>query len=396
MASLPRILTVDPTWTIARILRSAIDLTDRTVIQVDVPGGDEALQEITQGQYMAVVTTLQTDGTMKGFELALRVRQSSPHTAVIILADSDDSEELDAETLAESPFIYMRRPVDVPRFMRVLLAALDGEDVFAAYADRATSALAPADMGAVPALDPHVARNIVDALLTDVGAMAIVLHSRAGEILVENGAVGYFDRERLTQALLPTVSTNVAMGDLVGGQHEMLQFFDGEAYDIFVLAVGYHHYLSLVFDGQAGARQFGAVARFGRRAAADLKALLGASAYTLQAPAPPSDTARRKPARPQPAEEEDTFEPLARAEGFGDGDEPDETAAAPVEEDRLQLDPIQDFDPSILDQLGDIDISDADNLFDPDKLEEIAKEARKERGSMTYEEAVQVGLIRQN
>ena len=111
--------------------------------------------------------------------------------------------------------------------------------------------------------------------------MAIVLASRAGEILLERGAVGYLDREQLTSALLPTVKTTVDMGQLVGGQPSALHFYDGDRYDVFVLSVGFHHFMCLVFDGQIGSRQFGAVNRFGRRAAEDLIALLGMSAFAI-------------------------------------------------------------------------------------------------------------------
>src|SRR5215475_8218139 len=105
MAPLPRILTVDPTGDVARIVRAAIDLMDRTVIETDVPGGQEALEEMKHGSYNLVATALALDAHMKGFELALRVKQASPDTGVIIMADVDDPEELDAETRADSPFV---------------------------------------------------------------------------------------------------------------------------------------------------------------------------------------------------------------------------------------------------------------------------------------------------
>src|SRR5687768_15331099 len=129
MASLPRVITVDPTWSVSRLVRAAIELLEGSIIQVDVPGSMEALEEVSRGGYHILVTSLQIDRQMKGFELALRVRQSSPDTAVVILADEDD-QEIDEETRASSPFIYLRRPVDVAQFMRVLTAALKGEDVF--------------------------------------------------------------------------------------------------------------------------------------------------------------------------------------------------------------------------------------------------------------------------
>lgn len=387
MASIPRILTVDSSWTIARIVRAAVDLTDRTVIQVDIPSGDEALEEIGRVPYHALITALQIDGSMKGFELALRARQVAPDTAVIILADVADLEDLDEETRADSPFIYMRRPVDVQQFMQVMIAALEGEDVFAAFNNQhSTGETAAPHLGVIPALDPAIARSVIDRLLTDVGAMAIVLSTRDGEILIESGAVGYLDRERLTDSLAPTVHTNIAMHGLVGGKSATLHFFDGDDYDVFVLSVGFHHFLSIIFDGQFGARQFGAVTRFGRRAAEDLKALLGASAYLIEQPAPVKETARRKTATQPAVQVEEDFTPLAKAEKWDDEEEIVEP------EEAFQLAPIEDFDPSIFDRVK-ADVSLADDLFNLEKMEELASETRVGHGALTYEEAKQMGLI---
>lgn len=388
MASIPRILTVDSSWTIARIVRSAIDLTDRTVIQVDVPGGDEALEELGRGSYQALITALQIDGSMKGFELALRARQTAPETAVIILAEYDDLEDLDEETRADSPFIYMRRPVDVQQFMRVLVTALDGGDIFAAFngSKRQTQEVSVLNLGTIPLLDANVARTVIDRLLTDVGAMAIVLSTRAGEVLVESGAVGYLDRERLTDSLMPTVQTNISMHDLVGGKSSTLHFFDGDDYDVFVLSVGFHHFLSIIFDGQLGARQFGAVTRFGRRAAEDLKALLGASAYMIEQPAPPKESARRKTIVQPAVMLDEDFTPLAKADKWEAEEE------VPEPEPEFHLAPIEDFDPSIFDRVS-ADVLEEIDLFDLDKLEEIASEARRGHNALTYDEAKQMGLI---
>src|SRR5262245_48787663 len=128
MPSLPRIITVDPTGTIAQVVRAAMHLIDRSVIQIDVPGGTEALEEIGRGNSALVITALEIGDDMRGFELALRVKQSSAETGVVILADIDDPEELDEETASNSPFVYMHRPVNVQQFLSVLMAGLSGED----------------------------------------------------------------------------------------------------------------------------------------------------------------------------------------------------------------------------------------------------------------------------
>lgn len=387
MAPIPRVITVDPQAAVSRLVRAAVDLFDQPVVQVDVPGSWEALDEIQRGGYQLVVTALHIDKHMKGFELALRVRQVSPSTAIVILAEPDALEELDEETRAESPFVYLRRPVDVAHFIQVVHAALRGQDVRAVSTPLAPIApVALDELGPVPVLDPKATDVIVDTLMRDVGARTIVLSSRSGDTLLERGAVGTLDRNHLTQALLPMVRSTIAMGALVGGHIATLQYFDGDSYDVFVLSVGYHHFLSLIFDGQAGARQFGAVTRFGRRAAEDLKALLGSAAYKLEPPP------LREPEPPVPAPPEvveDVVEPVAVKAETWDAD--DVALAEPEPEPAAE--PIGDFDVSILDGLAELDKQAADDLFDPDRLAEIASESRHGRGPLTYEEARELGIV---
>ncbi len=382
MPSLPRIITVDPTSTIARIVRSVMDLMDRAVIQVDVPGGPEALEEIGRGGTHLVVTALEIGDEMKGFELALRVKQTAPESGVIILADVDDPEGLDAETTADSPFVYMRRPVDIQRFQNVLMAGLAGEDMFAALSSQPATTTA-IDRGPVPAMDKNKSQQILDTLLHDVGGMAVVLADRNGEVLMERGAVGFLNRMQLTTALVPTVNTTIDMGELIGGQPSVVQFYDGEDKDVFVFSAGLHHILCVIFDGQAGARQFGIVNRYGRKAAEDLIALLGANAFIIEKPRQVmKEEAAPATKRPKKKGTEE-LEPVI------------ERPVVPVPEpEPLKLDPIANFDVDIFSQLGDLSDSDADDLFDPDKLAEIAEEQSKRKGGKTsLEEATELGII---
>jgi DNA-binding NarL/FixJ family response regulator len=383
MGASPRIITVDPTGTIARIVRAAMDLVGRQVILVDMSSGREALEEIKSRPCQLVVTNVELDHDIKGYQLAIEVRQSSPNTHVIILADIDDP-ELDPEDIAGSPFVYLHRPVDIYQFLRVLIAGLDGGDIFAALQPPSSTSTVPQlrDMGDVPHLDVEAARVSIDKLLTDVGAMAIVLANRRGEVLLERGAVGYLDREKLAGALLPMVTTSIDMSELVGGRSSTLQFYDGEEYDVFVLSVGIHHFLCLVFDGSAGNRQFGAVNRFGRRAAEDLIVLLGTSAFTFQKPKPPQVEAPKKGKQAAAQQTQEIFEPIARA-----------AEVKVPEPEPLRLEPISDLDFSIFDQLQNVSADAADDLFSLDKLAELASETLRTGGPIDFDKAQQMGIM---
>lgn len=387
MGAWPRIVTVDPAGEVGRIARAALDLLECPAILVDVPAPGEALDEIKHRPCTLLLTAFDLDASLTGPQFAAQARKLTPGAGVILLADTD-TDQVDEDALAQGGVVCLRRPLDIHQFMRVLAAGLDGGDLFAALKPPAGGGDAPLlpDLGPVPAIDDGAARSIIDALLTDVGAMAVVLASRASDVLLERGAVGYLDREQLARALLPLVATTVDMGALVGGRASTLQFYDGTNYDVFVLSVGLHHFLCLIFDGQAGNRQFGAVNRFGRRAAEDLIALLGTAAYTIQRPA-----ADREDARPRRVKRSTQTAPLAPPDN---GPEPAaRTADAAPPPEPFRLDPLENFDPSIFDQLDTINLAAADSLFDPEALGELASKSREKGGPIGFSEAMELGIM---
>jgi hypothetical protein len=384
--SLPRIITVDPEGNLSRIIHAAVSLLDRPVIQVDCPSSSQALQEIKAGCTL-ILTTFEIDDAMKGFELAARVKRELPDAAVIVLGEEDDPEEFDDETAAESPFIYLRQPLDVQRFMTLLTAGLEGRDLNTIRAASPMQAAAVVDYGPVPGIDTRAAQAILDPLLIDLGAMALILATRTGELLLECGAVGYLNREELTQVLLPAVHSGINIRGLVGGNMYAVQFFDGEEYDVFLLSVGLHHFLCAVFDGQVGQRQFGGVNRFGRRAVEDLLGLIGANAFFIQPPARTEEEVTRRSKKKATRTEEDEV-PLVRAEL---------EISTPAPEPAVMLEPIE----ADLDDLSELFsdaaavAGDADDLFNIDEIEELVNNAQKNaRGKLDWDQAAEIGIIK--
>ena len=394
MADMPRIITVDPTGNIARIVRSSMDLLDLSIIQVDVPTTGDALEELDRKANL-VVTAFMLDDDMKGWEFAMRIKKKSADTSVLILGDSDDPDEFDEETATDSPFVYMSRPVDIHRFLRVLVGGLESHEAMlaalAAPIGGGGGGGGSEDMGPVPGIDISAATKTLDDLLTELGAMALILATRTGEILLERGAVGYIDRDKLAHNLIPIMMANIGIKDMVGGNVSTVQLYDGEDYDIFVLTVGLHHMLCVVFDGSQGARQFGLVNRYGRRAVEDLIALIGANAFFIMPPVKREDSL---PHKSTAAKKKKTQEAeIALAPAF----EADEEPGAPAEPEPVpQLDAIPDdeFDLDALFGSGDGDIGNADDLFDLEKMEELAKDDSTQRKDViSWEDAEGLGLI---
>jgi hypothetical protein len=323
------------------------------------------------------------------------VHKQSPDTAIIVLGDGSDPDEFDEETLRESPYVYLRRPVDTQKFLRLINAGLDGVNLKTVLAAPAASAPAPvpgASMGSVPVVDLAAAQSIIDRLLIDIGSMALILATRTGDVLIERGAVGYVNREKLANALTPALLTSIDVKDLVGGQLYTLQFYDGDQYDLFVMSVGLHHFLCAVFDGQSGSRQFGVVNRFGRRAVEDLVALIGVSAFTVDkvaAPRPAGEPTRRTRPVPRVRETGEELEALQRSI-LGEA-----TPPPPAPEPVAAAEPISaDIDELAALFSGDLKAESGEDLFDLDSLGEMVNQnLQNQKGKLGWDEAKKIGLF---
>jgi len=376
----------------SRYVRSALDLLDLSVIQMDIPASTDALEEVSE-KVNLVITSLALDDDMKGFEFALRIKQKSNETAVMIVGDENDPDELDEETAAESPFVYMSRPLDVQLFLRALTAGLNSHEAMikAMRTPVVSGGNTPEtgrQLGPVPSLDLTAAKPILEGLQGELGAMAIILADREGTSLLEVGTTGFIERDDLTLSLAPVMQTNMGIKEHVGGQVTTVQFYDGDEFDVFVLSVGLHHFISLIFEGQMGARQQGFVNRFGRKAVEDLIGLIGAEAFFV-IPAVAQEEQLPKRTMTTRAVSKDEPVELARAEISFDEEEEAEELEPVIEE----MEPIDNLD---LDQLFGDDDSVESDLFDFDKVEQIAKESETEnrKGRITWDDAKDLGVLK--
>lgn len=381
MALLQRIVAADSSARIATNVRAAVDLLERPAVVIAAPDGETALAELSRGGITVLVTAAQLPD-MSGIELARQAQQAAAATRVLILAGADDP-ALDDDTREQSAFTYLVRAQTGERFVAQLRAALDGEKL--AEPDGTAGLPGLPNLGPVPDIPTDTLSDILGVMLTDVGAMAVVLADRLGTVLLELGAVGYLDREQLTGTLAPNFATMASIGPLVGGkQPRAMHFYDGDEFDIFALAVGLHHFVCLIFEGSAGSRAFGAVTMFGRRAVQEMLSEIGTVAFEVQEAPPPPKPAPVKAAAPAA--------PPSAAE---------QAPPPPVKEEILaprppKLEPLPDDTDleALLGGLDTLDATAADDLFDPDKLAEIA--AEKMGGDrLSFDEAQQMGVLEQ-
>jgi DNA-binding NarL/FixJ family response regulator len=358
----PRILIADDHQNLVVMVRAVLDLLGRKARLLETRTGEDALDELRLRIPDVLITSYKLGTQLTGVMLALQAKRESAALPVLVVASEEDA-ELDAETLAESPFQYLRRPFNPELLIRALRIALDGPEAVPVAA-------AAVDMlGPVPDVDIDRLRQSSAKLMRDVNAMSVILADRNGKVLTYDGAAGYIDRDLLAAGLGPTFANTAKILPIVGEQPRVLKYYDGDKYDIFCLAVGLHHFVSLIFDGASGDRALGNVKRFGGIAVNEMLAVMGETAFKIHAPSPVAinnaashkatgthKAVGRKRSTQELAAAKATATPVAPA--VAKQPTPAPAGTMPT------FAPIANFDSSIFDALPDLDMSQADDLFD--------------------------------
>jgi DNA-binding response OmpR family regulator len=369
----PRIIVVDNKQELYNIVRSALDLLDRRPRYIHVHSAEDALVELKSSGADLMVTTQTLDEIADGTELALQAKRELAAVPVIVLGEATDP-VLEGHT-DDSLFVYLRRPFVPEAFIRAMRVALDGPE--AAPKDVAQAE----DLMPVPEIDYSGLSRPLFQLMRDVGAMAAVLSSRTGKVLSHEGAAGYIDRDLIASVLGSSMHGLPKMLSIIGDQPRVMQHYDGDRSDIFALALGLHYIVILIYDGNAPNTALGNVRRFGFAAINDMLALIGTdiafSTHPIAAPPPKRETGthrRRKTEelrRPPP--------------------QPELKPQAVVPEVIAPAEAIPNFDPSIFDSLGSVDLSQADDLFSGPNA---GSGANANNGSkISFEDAMMQGIL---
>jgi CheY-like chemotaxis protein len=382
----PRIIVVDDNQGIYEIVRASLELMGRRPRLIETHTGDDALAELRISSPDLLVSAQSLSGTTHGPMLAIMAKRELAALPVIVIAAERDP-ELDADTLSQSPFQYLRRPFMPEMFLRALRIALDGPEAVPQDA-------APEDiMGPVPAIDSDKLRPILFKLMREVGAMAAVMADRNGKVMAYEGAAGYVDRDLLASALGPGFGSTARILSIIGEQPRVLKYYDGDKLDLFSLAVGLHYFITLIFESNAGDRAIGTVKRLGATAVNEMLAIVGNVAFSVRplsaapptAKAAPEQTGRRT-RKTQTTETPPMPSTIAKPAAPAKTEKP-----APPKADKPAAAPIANFDPSLFDGLDKVDMSKAEELFDPDKL--AASASNLNSNKISFDDALLQGII---
>ncbi len=273
-----RILIVDDQRDIARVLRTALELTNRGYFIVDVPSGEEAMLEVQRKEFDILVTDYRLPG-MTGPELILKVRKKW-HGMKAILITGNPVAEVKKEIREKGIEVLVgifEKPVDMTAFT----AAVDTA-VFHEKEKKAQPVVMAEDpLGEIPVFDEGVMAELLSGLMRDLGCNAVVMADRRGKVLLGEGQIDQSLRFSELAVLLAGNFTTTAQitGYLGQAPSPAVHYYEGEWNDIYAISVGLHFFITIVFPG-GSQKQMGAILRYGKPAVQGMIGIVGPLALT--------------------------------------------------------------------------------------------------------------------
>ncbi len=264
--STKRILIVDDEPKVAFFFQKNLEMVDKSYQVKAVNSGSEALVEIQADPYDLMITDLRMPG-MNGLELLRQVRQISPQTqTILVTAFGGYNVWREADQL--QVFRSLSKPLKIPELVTSVREAL-------AQPDKLPN-------GAVVVMSGEnfeaIARRL-EMLRVDVGAHAVVLADTTGHVLVENGMLPKLDISSTLALLGGTMAASSALTEqLHYPQTVHLTYYEGPPYDLYIVSLGKHFFLTIFFDRRQSASnpsRIGIVWLYTRRILDELLELLG-------------------------------------------------------------------------------------------------------------------------
>jgi CheY-like chemotaxis protein len=254
--STARILIVDDQRQVSRMLRSSLEFSGREYVVVDVPTGEEALDELTRGPVNLLVADIKLPG-ISGLELVEKARELNPHLRTIIIT-GHPTPEVRARADELGVVAFMPKPIRTSYFLEAVERAL--------Y-------LSESSESPIKVYDDSMQRLVesLKVMQGELGADAVILLDDRGHIVARSDQGIDLNLERA----LPALMTAFRAGLKVSGLLESLlptnfQYFDGDSHDIYLTNVGAFYGLLIIYRGKQEAGQMGTVVHYGRRAVNEL------------------------------------------------------------------------------------------------------------------------------
>ena len=235
-----RILIVDDSFDLTRVLKTAIHTLDKSIEVKIVPSAEEGLLEFSKEPLDFMISDILLPG-ISGLEYLRKVRKKNEDLKIIMITGLTD-QDLEEKAKAAGADFFLRKPIEMPLFIDAVSSFI-GIEVPENF-DESTSEMV--DVPIVPRRDVENSQTferISDAITQirgEIGAKTIYLLDENGKIAARSGenTIPDFDKKWLP-VVLPLISSGGKMAaiDPCGTAQSIMAFkFQGQDLILMLLA----------------------------------------------------------------------------------------------------------------------------------------------------------------
>ncbi len=110
-----RILIVDDSFDLTRVLKTAIHTLDKSIKVKVVPSAEEAMLEFSREPWNLLISDIRLPG-ISGLEFLRKVRKKEKELNIIMITGLTDL-DLEAKAREAGANFFLRKPIEIPLFM---------------------------------------------------------------------------------------------------------------------------------------------------------------------------------------------------------------------------------------------------------------------------------------
>jgi CheY-like chemotaxis protein len=202
-----RILIVDDSYDLTRVLKAAIQTLDKKIDVKVVPSAEEAMLEITRGNLDLIISDVRLPG-ISGMELLPKIRAKDPSVHIIMITGLTDRDLEEKARIAGANF-FLRKPMDIPLFLDAVGSFLGIEVTVEKEKMIGLIPEAPFEVKEEEDIPIGNLSETLAALRQEVAAQMVVILDENGHLMAQVGENPFPDFERrLVPTILPVLTAS--------------------------------------------------------------------------------------------------------------------------------------------------------------------------------------------
>lgn len=234
-----RVLIIDDSFDLIRVLKSAILTLDPGIDVIVVPSAEEAMLAFYKNNLDLMISDIRLPG-MSGMDLVRRIRKKDKALKIMMITGLIDS-SLETEAQKAGVDYFLRKPIPMPMFLETVGKFLGIE--MTEEKEKAAD-LVPTIPVVIRDLEEKPVTNLSESmqnLFNEVNALAVLMLDQFGKVAAQVGENPFADfDERLRSLILPVLSSAEKLAQFAGegSQLQSILSFRFTQRDIVLLPVG--------------------------------------------------------------------------------------------------------------------------------------------------------------